>query len=621
MSWDDFQGRTPAGRARRILASRRFPWLAGLVAVALAAPSVWIGWLADDYTHQLAIVGSEAFPSTLGSSWNPFRFWDGDPAKTKLLMDMGISPWWTDPDIQAVLWRPLAVLTHHLDYAIWPGSPWLMHVHNLLWFGAAVGLAAMLYQRISGAGWAAGLAGLLYALDDAHATPAAWIANRSTLPALVFGVAAILAHDRWRQASISPNAMGPDRRPRVRWGWPILSGACLSLSLLSKEEGLSTVAYLFAYAVFIDRSPRMPRAISLLPCAAIVVAWRAAWAAVGGGMKNVWFYVDPLADPLRYAGKVIEWLPAFLLGQWATPPPDINILFNHMDGSVHPLIWWAGVAFLGVAAAVMVPLLRRDRISGFYAVGMGLSILPPCAGLAGDRLLMFAGVGAMGLLARFIERYLQVMRGDGPKALAGLRRVLTKTFVGVMVAFHLILAPPALLLRSAAPLGPPWVLRQAEARFPVDPDDANKDILLVNAPSVLFVAYAPVMRALGHEPVPRSVRVLSPGFSAVRISRPDTRSLVFRPTPSYLTVPLDRLFRADSAPYAAGDVLELRGMRVVIQELDDRGRPAAVAFHFPVELEDSSLRWFQWKDGKFIPFAPPAVGETVDLAAPIPKLF
>jgi hypothetical protein len=43
------------------------------------------------------------------------------------------------------------------------------------------------------------------------------------------------------------------------------------------------------------------------------------------------------------------------------------------------------------------------------------------------------------------------------------------------------------------------------------------------------------------------------------------------------------------------------------------GRPAEVAFRFEVPLEDGSLRWLCYRDGRFVPFALPAVGQSVEL--------
>jgi phage baseplate assembly protein gpV len=60
-------------------------------------------------------------------------------------------------------------------------------------------------------------------------------------------------------------------------------------------------------------------------------------------------------------------------------------------------------------------------------------------------------------------------------------------------------------------------------------------------------------------------------------------------------------------------------MTVEILELTGDNRPAKAAFTFAVPLEDPSLRWMQYKDGSFISFTPPAIGESVVLQAE--KLF
>ena len=62
-----------------------------------------------------------------------------------------------------------------------------------------------------------------------------------------------------------------------------------------------------------------------------------------------------------------------------------------------------------------------------------------------------------------------------------------------------------------------------------------------------------------------------------------------------------------------GQRVELTGMTVTVTALTEDGRPAEAAFRFSVPLEDTSLRWLNWKDDMFQPFAPPAVGETVVL--------
>jgi hypothetical protein len=59
-------------------------------------------------------------------------------------------------------------------------------------------------------------------------------------------------------------------------------------------------------------------------------------------------------------------------------------------------------------------------------------------------------------------------------------------------------------------------------------------------------------------------------------------------------------------------------MTVEIMELTGDGRPAEAAFTFTVPLEDPSLRWLQYKNGSFVPFTPPAIGENMVLQSEKP---
>ena len=152
------------------------------------------------------------------------------------LIESGATPWWTPKETLLSFWRPIAALTHWVDYQVWPDSPALMHAHSILWFGAVTFVVGLLYRRFLSPAWIAGLAALFYMLDEGFYFPVASISNRNALISLFFGVLAMIAHDKWRrQGSLLP---------------AILSPFSFLLSLLSAEAGISTLAYLVAYAMF-----------------------------------------------------------------------------------------------------------------------------------------------------------------------------------------------------------------------------------------------------------------------------------------------------------------------------------------------------------------------------------
>ena len=132
-----------------MLKSRHLPAAAAPLAVLLALPSLSSGWMLDDWFHRAVLLEKSRFRDLLGSLSEMFRFFHGDPDRTGRLMDIGIYPWWTYPGLKAEFLQALTVLTHRLDYALWPDSPALMHAHSLLWLGAAVFGYGLKWRKLS----------------------------------------------------------------------------------------------------------------------------------------------------------------------------------------------------------------------------------------------------------------------------------------------------------------------------------------------------------------------------------------------------------------------------------------------------------------------------------------
>src|SRR5580698_606577 len=180
-------------RARLAHRYARFE-IAGL-ALVLLLPTIWSGLTIDDFFHRLVVQHKLGVPLP---RLDIFDFVSTNPAQRARFFEAGIYPWWMGPHNQVNYWRPVAALTHFVDYSLWPRAAWLMHVENLAWYGALVLAGAALYRRFIASPWIASLATAFYAFDHAHSCPAAWVANRGALMSALFGVLAILAHDRWR---------------------------------------------------------------------------------------------------------------------------------------------------------------------------------------------------------------------------------------------------------------------------------------------------------------------------------------------------------------------------------------------------------------------------------------
>jgi len=558
------------------------------------------------------------------------------------MMDLGIVPWWTVKDLRGAFWRPVTALTHWIDYALWPATPALMHLQSVVWYGLLIFVVALLYRRLLGSTLVAGLCALLYAIDDGHGMPVGFLANRNSVIAAVFGVLTLMMHDRWRR-----------RDDRVSLIPAIFA---FSAGLLSSEAGLGTTAYLFAYALFLEGGSLRIRLFSLFPYALLVLAWRWAWTAQGYGVsEGLSFYIDPLNSPIEFAVAALQRLPLLLLGQWALPPSDVAILLTPWAVQVLTAV---AVIVLVVIGWIVVTLLRIDtkragrseppgtqstaavpgganvhgvesafptrRILSFSVVGMFLALLPPCATFPSDRSLLFVGLGATILMASFLAAVLNppLPPGEGwgegrtaspPTGRGGCRRALALSLAYTLVVIHGLIAPVGLALRAAYPVGPPLLHTRLYVRTPLDQSVTQQTVVLVNPPSVIHACYLPTLREMAGEPVPKRIRALAPGLPSVTVRRIDTHTLVIRPERGYLTLFFDRLFRNGRQPLSLGQKITLTGMTVEVTELIADGRPAEAAFRFDTPLEDRSLRWLEWIEGRFRPWSPPPIGETVEL--------
>jgi hypothetical protein len=241
---------------------------------------------------------------------------------------------------------------------------------------------------------------------------------------------------------------------------------------------------------------------------------------------------------------------------------------------------------------------------------MFFAVVPVSAAFPTDRLLTFVGLGAFGLLAR----YLAIVFGSSGDVPSGwLWRRVALPMAWFFIAVHAIVAPIALPFRAANPMGPRWIENRLYVHTVLGPEIRDQTLVVVNAPSVAHAGYHIFRRALTGQSVPLHTRVLAPAIPSVTIRRPDERTLVIRPGHGYLDHVMDRLFRSERKKMALGDQVKLSGMTVEITDLTPDGRPAEAQFRFDEALESPSLRWLCFRGNHFEPFTLPLVGSEVTI--------
>lgn len=595
MSRSSGAGRSPAaGRARRAWAAwlihPRLPLHLAVLAVALCLPALGNGWQSDDYFHRVVLRGD------VESGHSPLELFSvmrHGPEVVRRYVDLGLFPWWTSEGLRLAFFRYLSAATHWLDYRLWPESALLQHAHSLLWLGALVAAATLLYRRVHGVTGVAGLAALMYAIDDAHGTPAGWLANRNALIATLFGLLCLLAHDRWRRGG------GGGRHAAA-------AALCFALALAAGEMGLGAFAYLVAYALCLDRGSPGERLGSLAPCGAVLVAWAAIYRAFGFGAAGSGLYVDPAGQPLAFAARLIERAPLYIAGQLTPLPAELTILAAPEQKAA---VRWLAVGLVVLLALLLAPVVGRRSEARFWALGSVLAVVPLCATFPSNRVLFFVGLGGLGLVALWLEGAWR--RGSG------LGRGAVRLAAAGLVATHLILAPLLLPINALVFrfFGAP--ITAAILSLPDDPSLATQELIVVNAPDYLaYVSQAGSVLLLDGRPVPLRIRGLAIGPSAVTARRVDERTLDLTMADGYFGGALGALFHDTLARFAVGATFTVPGMAATIRSRTPAGAPATVRFRFATPLESQSRRWVRFEGGGFEPFVPPAPGESTSLPAP-----
>lgn len=584
-----------ATRARLVLGRRRAALWIACAGVLLASPSLFAGFAGDDHYFRMVFQGFPGLPRLTGSPLDTFTFADGDPDQNLIRKEWGLLPWWAVEDARLSFWRPVVSLTHFLDWVFWGDHAWPMHVHNLLWYALLCVLVAALYRRFDQRAWVAGVAALLYAVDDAHGMPVGWISNRNGIMATVFGVAVLLFHDKWRRDG--------------RRSGTILASCSLALGLLCGEATVAVGGYLFAYALFLDRGRFVQRMAVLLPYGGLVLAYGVVRHYLGYGTTGSGLYRDPSDGVLSFALDVMRHTPLLLLGQLAVPNSAVWKLAPAFWAHVHLT---SAVVFVAFTGWVLWPLLRRDPTARFWAVGALLATVPSCATFPQDRLLFYTGLGCMALVAKLLTSWAECPAWL-PKTKTWQRsaRLLTGAWVGI----HCVFSPLMLPLNSVTMGMIGNGLSRACDSLPNGPDVSEQTVIIVNSPMDLVTIALPVMRSSQRQPIPKHTWAFTAGVDPVQLTRVDEHTLLVRPELGFARSPYANMFRGASRPVSMGYTVRLSGLTIEVVSMTPDARPQEAAFHFDASVEDPSLRWFVMGDRHFVPFTPPAVGKRVHLRA------
>lgn len=555
--------------------------------IGLAIPS---GLVLDDMMFSVALRDESAIPSAHREAWDAFA-WAKDPEGIKRSVDDGVYAWWSDPNARYAFFRPITSLTFWLDYQLWPDAPHWMHVHSLFWHVVLLFVLAAVYRRFSSVLGFAGLALAAYALDDTRAMPAGWISNRSAELSLIGVLGALLAHDSFRKTG------------RLRWLG--VSLAALLGAVLCAEAGVQAAGFLGAYALFLDKGTLRARIGAIVPHALLIIAWRVVYVLLGYGAAGTALYVDPGHDPLRFAQKALVALPLLLGSQFWGVSAELHDMMKYFAPELTGLI--VPLDALGVALLIwlLVPLWKQSAEVRFWATSTLLATLLVCGAPTSDRLLTGTGVGGSALVAAVVIAML-----DRVELLRPRFRVFVAGLLGVI---NLIVGPLLLPYTTSLIFTYGTYIENVDAQLP---ELSGKTLVLLTVPSDDYGLYLPFNRVTKGRTLPEHFRWLATSDNDLQLTRLDPHSLKIRPGRGFLPPGSYWLLRSPDYQSQVGDTVELSGASIRITEVTEDGRPGEVIVRFDRPLEDASLVWMRWGErGGFVPYKPPALGQTSAIAA------
>ena len=556
--------------------------IAVALGVLLRWPALDGGFREDDFVQRAVIEG--AFPIARGPL-DLFWFSGGSAAESRALEDAGYLPWWSASDLRLAMLRPLSSALLWLDHAVLDADAWWQHAHSLFWWAALIACAALLLGRLLPRA-VAGTAVVLYALDEAHAVPLAWLANRSTLVATAFGVLALWAHVRWREDGWRPGA------------W--LTALAATLAVSAGEYALGVLVFVPAYELCAGRGRIATRVAALLPAGVPAAAYVATRAALGYGVRGSGFYLDPFDLP-AFARAVVQRVPALVGDLVLGVPANWWNGGSPWRGRILALGWFEPATWralpswhtwqvaLGLLAVALVAWLLRwacrsapdvGRHLRWLVVGALVSLVPCASSLPAPRLLAGAGIAAAAIAALVIVHAWRAWRERRPPGVAIAVVALLAALVHGALAAERAWA-------HASEFGPN---SRAAIRYALDADIPRThvqalDVVVVSASDFTTAAHVPwVRRAYGLEP-PRSYRRLSGAMRAhdlVRIA-PNVIDLEVL-AEDVGEAAAGSLYRPASEWIVEGSRFELRGMRVDVLEAR-RGNPARMRFTFDAPLD------------------------------------
>ncbi len=564
-----------------------------LAGVALHLPSLGLGFIWDDYIHQVIIRdGGQTLEIPL---WNLYDFIPQQREGT-LLFQSGILPWWTDDDMQGRFFRPVTSASILLDHWLYGDHAAGYHVTSLLLYAIYLTLSFRLFRAL-GVPRVASLWGLAFlAFEDVVVLPVQWIANRNTLLASLFVVATLRAVIRYRTSG--------------RRRYLPLAALYFLLACGSKESGIVAFPLVALYLLLLD-SPapsesirsaarRVARSPTFWIFLVLAGGYLSTYVAAGYGANSL-FYLTPWKDTPAFLVQLAVMLPIALLSLLFGFPSDIMPFYPHLIGYLVA----AAVPILAFAVYHVLRLTDRSRLACFALGWIVLSVLPSACVLMSDRLYMTASFGSALLLGLFMSRL------PRPRIMLAKRQYACAVLSVLFLIAGIIGSAPIALVRAKTISD--LATRDSQAILTAEIDShapAPRQVVLLNTPTVLIPITMWPTWCYHFDDSDIAIFAIQFAQRGLIWERTDERRMRLtsagRPFRDH---PWESLFATTRETLPVGKTFRTAAFTATVIEAEPDGI-RTVELAFERSLDDPSVMFLAWRDDRFARVAPPRPGDT-----------
>jgi hypothetical protein len=281
----------------------------------------------------------------------------------------------------------------------------------------------------------------------------------------------------------------------------------------------------------------LKRITALIPGTLVAAGYLVFYRIQEFGAKISFGYLSPSDDPLNTIFIVLSNTVLLALSQILSfPPLTVVLTFAGLEGVA------IAALLLSIIVFVFRKLIVSSRRVAFFGMGMVLTIIPFTIGLASDRLLLWAGLGAAGLLGELFT--VQIAAIGKPQ------RIFSRTLLVTNTAVSLICFIPLALF---------FINFESGAKT-LEKKITSENTVILNNSGAFSSLWSPAIRYEKRGVWPEHCYSLYDGMDTLTIKRTGERTLLASTPKGWFASYLERSTRPKQLYFKQGDTINLQLM-------------------------------------------------------------